>query len=95
MSPSEDKGLALGLRLLRIEPHKATTATPAGLVRTKVFAEFESPPIQAGTRSTILRTGRGAPAERRHVLKTFAKSRAGAWRIAVRWLRKLQAGELK
>jgi hypothetical protein len=88
VSPSEDKGLALGLRLIRFERHKATTATPAGLVKTKVFAEFESPPLPA---ERVYPSHHG----RRHVLKTYAKSRAGAWRVAVRWLRQLQKGKLQ
>lgn len=87
IGPTEEKGLALGLRLVRIEAHKATTATPAGLVTTKVFAEFEAPPV--------IVKGTGVPQTRRHSLKTYAKSRAGAWRIAVRWLRQLQKGKLQ
>lgn len=78
MSPSEEKGRALGLTMTRFDRHRVTTVTPNGRVTTNFFAQFDAP--TAGTR---------------HTMKAYAKSRAGAWRIAVRWLRQLQKGKLK
>lgn len=91
ISPSEDKGLALGLRLLKFEPHKRTESVDGKTIRTKVYARFESPPIPFGR----VYPGTGAAkASRRHVLHSYAKSRAGAWKHAIRWLRQLQKGKL-
>lgn len=83
MSPSEVKGLGLGIRLLRYEPCRRTTQFDGHPLQTKVYARFESPPMSDG--------GRG----RAHVLHSYSKSRAGAWRHAIRWLRQLQKGKLK
>lgn len=86
MSPSEEKGITLGLRLLKYEPHKRTETIDGKLVRTKVYAQFESPPLDEGG-------DRGR--QRRHFLHSYAKSRAGAWKHAMRWLRQLQKGKLR
>lgn len=86
MSPSEDKALTLGLRLLHFERHSRTTMLDGKSVRTRVYARFESPPIASTTANTI--------SLRKHVLHSYAKSRAGAWRHAIRWLRQLQNGKL-
>lgn len=83
MSPTEGKGRALGLELVQFDRHEVTTVTPAGSVKTRFFAKFDAPRLKADARSGTRRT-----------MKCLAKSRAGAWRIAVRWLRQLQAGKL-
>lgn len=87
MSPSEDKGLSLGLRLLQFDRAKRTTMINGKPVVTKVYARFESPPLPERSHSKM--------GERQHVLHSFAKSRAGAWRHAIRWLRQLQKGKLR
>lgn len=86
MSPSEEKGLALGLRLLKFDKATRTTMIDGKPVRTTVYVRFESPPIHA--------EGRQMLTPRSHVLHSYAKSRAGAWRHAIRWLRQLQSGKL-
>lgn len=79
MSPSEEKGMALGLKLFHIEPHKKSTMINGKLIVTRVYACFESP--DAG--------------KRRAVLNCYAKSRAGAWWHAIRWLKLLRKGKLR
>lgn len=83
VSPSEENGLALGLKLLRFERHRREESINGELVRTNVYARFESPPLYTP----------GRP-QRRHVLHSYSKSRAGAWMHAIRWLRQLQKGKL-
>jgi hypothetical protein len=79
MSPSEEKGFALGLRMLGISHQHETTMFPNGEMNvTRVVAKFE-----------MVLNGR------RHYLTAHAKSRPGAWRVAVRWLRQLQKGKLR
>lgn len=87
MSPSEDKGQALGLRLLAFDKAKRTTMVDGKPVKTSVYARFESPQIYSHGRGQMA-------APQRHVLHSYAKSRAGAWRHAIRWLRQLQTGKL-
>lgn len=84
MSPSEVKGLALGLSLLRYERYKRTEMINGKKVSTKVYGRFESPPI----------TTHALRKPARHVLHSYSKSRAGAWMHAIRWLRALQKGKL-
>ena len=79
ISPSEEKGIALGIRMLSIDRQRAATALPDGRLNvTRVVVKFEH-----------------QMNGRRHYLTAHAKSRPGAWRVAVRWLRQLEKGKLK
>lgn len=91
ISPSEKKGIALGLSLLQFDRAKRVTMIDGKSVKTSVYARFESPPIYPPARTASART---AMTHRTHVLHSYAKSRAGAWRHAIRWLRQLQKGKL-
>jgi len=82
VSPSEDKGLALGLRLLSFDRANRTTMIDGKPVKTKVYARFEAPRM-------------GGVNQTNAVLHSYSKSRAGAWRHAIRWLRQLQRGKLR
>jgi len=77
ISPTEQKGVALGIRQVRQDSVRSTFSGAHGLVGMKVHCVFEV-----------------AHGKQRHELRTYAKSRAGAWRIAVRWFRGLKKGKL-
>lgn len=83
MSPSEEKGRALGIGILSYERNKRTTEVSGKLVTTNVYARFEVELLD------------GKTGKRRHYLHSFSKSRAGAWRHAIRWLRQLERGRLR
>lgn len=78
MSPSEERGHVLGIRMLSLTRARHAVLPPSADPKTKVAVKFETD-----------------VAGRRHQLVSYAKSRAGAWEAAVRWVKRLERGELR
>lgn len=78
MSPSEQDGLALGIRMVSLVPARHSVLPPDAHPKTKVVVKFE-----VNFRAS------------RHHLIAFTRSRAGAWQAAIRWLNRLERGELR
>lgn len=77
MSPSEEKGRAMGIELVSFDKLSGVVRRVGSqLKRYKYLAKFR-----------IYHNGR-------QELQTPEKSRAGAWRTAVRWCRLVRKGKL-
>lgn len=78
MSPSQAKGLRLGIRLESIDKLSRTFGPSVDqLRRTKLVGRFRS---DVGVR--------------RHYLTCYANSIPGLWQIACRWHRRLEKGTI-
>lgn len=77
-SPSEHRGRSLGIHMLTCEPYNTATSLDGGGLNI----------TKVCAKFEVLVNNR------RHSLTAFAKSRQGAWRVAVRWWRKIRGGKL-